>query len=655
MEKKAIVVPQGVRYISDWPGFRLPPGQCIIDKTICGCGFTEYCLRPGNQDNIILCSPRIVLLENKVAQHQGDPGIYYYQSDLLKEEYEGEELTDPESHNRGQMVSAASRIREHVLNCSTSGRPARILCTYDSFHTIKDALSGFLQNFKVVVDEFQNIFVDAFFKAEVENQFFRELCDVPNVIYLSATPMLDRYLSQIDGFAGLTYYKLVWPSQLVEKAVIQEHRTNSLVKEALAIVRQYKNPNELKRPMKNINGNLIISQEVVFYVNSVVTIRSIIRQAGLSQNEVNVICSKTPANYKKLAKIGIDIGDPPLLGEPHKMFTFCTRTTYLGADFYHPSATTVVLSDANVNSLVLDVRLDLPQILGRQRLDSNPWKNECTIFYKTLSPDLEITQENWELHMGNKRTLTEAYLRYANSLPPGLREMEAKIFTETSHRGNTIRLCGLTGDQPPEFVYNQLLEISEQRAYELSQVDFKNSITVVRNMYQSGFEVQHYSTEADVIVQKVIDALKGIPKHDIRLELYCRFREQYKTDPAVTERALSYFIGTDLENLYSYFGIDQIKACKYRIKDLSDRLSDTRKSDTLQVALDQVFKPGTAWSTREAKLKLREIYLRLGIKASPKATDLKKYYSVSNTKVTGADKKRHDAFKILGYLEQPNP
>ena len=50
----------------------------ILDKQIPGCGFTEYCLNCNL--NVVLCSPRKMLLENKYEQHYED--IYYFQSIL---------------------------------------------------------------------------------------------------------------------------------------------------------------------------------------------------------------------------------------------------------------------------------------------------------------------------------------------------------------------------------------------------------------------------------------------------------------------------------------------------------------------------------------------------------------------------------------------
>ena len=85
MEKHVLEVPAGIRYMTDWAkledGYGLDKYQFphIVNKQITGCGFTEYCLTyPGL--NVIICSPRRILLENKEDQHQGE--VFYYRNNL---------------------------------------------------------------------------------------------------------------------------------------------------------------------------------------------------------------------------------------------------------------------------------------------------------------------------------------------------------------------------------------------------------------------------------------------------------------------------------------------------------------------------------------------------------------------------------------------
>ena len=39
-----IIVPKGIRYVSEWENFTIPDFPHIMDKQIPGCGFTEWCL-----------------------------------------------------------------------------------------------------------------------------------------------------------------------------------------------------------------------------------------------------------------------------------------------------------------------------------------------------------------------------------------------------------------------------------------------------------------------------------------------------------------------------------------------------------------------------------------------------------------------------------
>ena len=643
MKKIEQRVPEGIRFISEWQGYRIPEGHCIIDKDVCGCGYTEYCISPGNRDPVILCSPRIALLENKASQHQGDPGLYYYQSELLKSEFEGSQGEGTSEHNRSRMDFVCGKIQEHYQKCAWSGIPAKFMCTYDSFHTIKEALGDAIRQFRVVVDEFQSIFLDAFFKASVENSFFTDLQGVPNVAYLSATPMLDRYLGQVPGFDQLPFYRLVWPESAVTKARIYEKQTGNLVREAVDIIKSYRDPKRvLWKPVKIIDGVSVFSEEVVFYVNSVNMIKDIINRAGLGPEEVNIVCSKTKSNARILRKIKnpgkFEIGHIPLRGEPHKMFTFCTRTAYLGADFYSPTATTVVLSDANITSLVLDISLDLPQILGRQRLDSNPWKNEATVFYKTLSKDNEITEERFREYVEAKSVLTDRYLEFARSLPSGSLEIEISISFSPLRvsKGLTGRYCSISGSSQ-EIVYNPFLKLAEQRAWELSQRDYKSSVTVIKSIGDTKNldMVTTYSTRADTIVQAVIDKIKSLPWFETRLELYCSFREQYKDDQEVTQRALIYYNGTDYENIYSVFGLSGARASKFRATNLQRKLRDHFKKSSVQDLIRASFTVGSRYLRREIKDTLRGIYDRSGLESvTAKATDLGDIFELSQIKMT---------------------
>ena len=83
MNREKIIIPRGIRYISEWNEFRFNkfPNKCIINKQLPGCGFTEYCIN--GPENVILCSPRKMLLKNKKDQHEFE--VYLVVNELEKE------------------------------------------------------------------------------------------------------------------------------------------------------------------------------------------------------------------------------------------------------------------------------------------------------------------------------------------------------------------------------------------------------------------------------------------------------------------------------------------------------------------------------------------------------------------------------------------
>ena len=122
-------------------------------------------------------------------------------------------------------------------------------------------------------------------------------------------------------------------------------------------------------------------------------------------DEVSIICSSTQDNIKKLKSLSDDMGRKYEIaevagkGQPHKMFTFCTSTVYVGADFYSESAYSYIFANPNINSMAVDVSVDLQQIIGRQRLESNPFKNSGTLYFKTKAPRRTIEElENEEFN-----------------------------------------------------------------------------------------------------------------------------------------------------------------------------------------------------------------------------------------------------------------
>lgn len=648
MHKQIINVPEYVEYISEWNEYQYPLGHVIVDKTICGCGFTEFCLC--NSLPTILCSPRKVLLENKEQQHQGD--LYYFKNekegslgvdnDILEKE---EIIDDPIKID--YLTSLKVNLVEWVSQRISLGFPPKILVTYDSLRHVLDALGSTKNNYMIVVDEFQSIFMDSRFKADVELDFVEYLHDLSNVLYLSATPMLDKYLDKLKYFRDLPYYELQWSQDRISKIQVNKRPVKSIVTEVSKIIQDYRNG---IFPRKVFEDRVIHeSKEVVFFVNSVRTITEIIKRNNLDPSETNIICAHTPKNKMKLRKAKHTYGSIPKRGDHHKMFTFCTRTTYLGADFYSTNASTVICSDCGVETLTVDISLDLPQIMGRQRLDENVFRGECLFLYK-ISNNSGMTFEEYNNYLSEKRRRSEILLLdYQKMSNEGKKEYSGKLklATEVTHYSNDfIGVSEKTGHA----IYNYLVEIADQRAWEVSQVDYQNECYIKKTMEDNNFIVSDLPGGSQGLLDINLEYQNFINEFQIdgiferRMRLYCDFIKKFY-DIIGTTDVLG--VPQEYKNYVNLLGPDRIKALGYYQASLEREYKIIISGDSIKKIILNNFQTSYKYTFKEIKEKLKGIYLSLGITKTPKASDLEEYFNIKKTKVTTSDGVRENGYQLI--------
>ena len=633
MIKHEILVPSDLEYISDWKDYSLPTGHCIVDKGVTGCGYTEYCI--SNNYDLVLCSPRKLLLENKYDQHQGEDNIFYLRNEL---------------ENYSDVSELKEKLRNHILNCNFKRKPVKILVTYDSTYLIVDSLKefGLLNKFFFIVDEFQSIFLDSYFKSEVENDFVEYLQDCPNVLYLSATPMLDKYLEKLDMFKNLKFYTLSWKnSKYTETINIQRKRTNSLGHECKKIIENY-----LKGKFNvgvNDDGNPIESKEAVFYFNSLTDIIRTVKGSGLSTNNTTIICSDTSENQQKLGRIGFKISRVPLKNEKNKMFTFCTRSVYIGADFYSDNASSYVFADPNIKSLALDISLDLPQIVGRQRNKSNPFKNNIVIFYKTLQGENIEDIISFEEKQKQRRESTNRLLKAFSSQDELTKNDLLKKFKDSIELSNYsddfISISKKTGEP----VYNSFIEIANERAWEVAQVDYQDKITVTKSIQKQGYVSSEYYDKEDKIVNEFLtNYFYTTNIFEDKMKLYCEFMDKYKNNLYIFN-IIIHKIDPKFKTYYDLFGTSGCRSVGYEESSLKNKISDNIKSPNIKDRLISYFKIKSKYTLKDIKYTLGIIYRDLGISKTPKASDLCNYFEVSEVKIYDSVlKKQNKGYLILG-------
>ena len=646
------IVPRGIRFISELgTNFRFYkfPVKCIINKQLPGCGFTEYCLR--GPENVILCSPRKMLLENKKDQHGRD--VYLVVNELEKELTVDKDLNKVDKtrsqvfidtlkevvHGKDTVYNRLmNEIKDYLNERKYLGdKPCKILVTYDSYRIVKDILEslGIFQSFYTVIDEFQTILHDSKFKSNTELEFLDILKQSHSALFVSATPMLEEYLNMLDEFDGLPYINMDWASQdptRVLKPSLKVLTMKSVGTKLPEIIQSYKDGN-FERAVRIVNGypREIISDEAVFYVNSVNHIVSIIKKCDLQPEEVNILCSNTPDNLKKIQrKLGkkFTIGKIPLKGVKPKMFTFCTRTVYLGADFNSLCARSFIFSDSNIDSLAVDISEDLPQILGRQRLFENPWKNEATFYYRSTCDYRKISQEEFDKELERKKKSTNNLLRSFESAPDDAKHDLAERYQTLARTQNyKDDYIAVNEHQRSNLVpvLNNLVLVNEIRAFKIQQIDYKDRFTVFSTIYNT-------LSPDDIVNQEVSRFLEQYQKFGTfksKLKYLC----EYSFNDAMTNIILDQ-IG-EHDNIKSYYlalGPEKLRALGYNKTYIEKELGIvTFSQELLESNIYSEFKVGDKITLADIKSRLEVLYKSINYDATPKAKDLENYFNVKES------------------------
>ena len=676
MDRQKIVVPRGIRYISEWSEFNFNrfPGKCIINKQLPGCGFTEYCI--GGPENVILCSPRKMLLENKKEQHENE--VYLVVNEMEKETEVDKDLTkeprnvkleDEETSDKKENSEIYERIYNEISDYTykryLEDKPAKILVTYDSYRIVKDILEklGIFGKFVTVVDEFQSILHDARFKSNTELGFLLHLQQSPTAYFVSATPMMEKYLDMLDEFKDLPYFDLDWEaadSSRITRPSLKVLTMKSVGTKAEEIIQKYLTGDfEEITVMRDGIPTKVVSDEAVFYVNSVNHIISIIKKNNLTPEQCNILCSRTDDNAKRIKrKLGkkFVIGKVPKRDVKPKMFTFCTRTVYLGADFYSECARSFIFSDSNSDCLAVDIAEDLPQILGRQRLQKNPWKNTANFYYRITADYREMKESDFQAILDRKNKDTESLLSVYLKGTYEERYSLAKTYQENTksynYKNNYVAVNKVvnsqTGDVILKPVKNKLVLVNEIRAFQIQQVDYRDRFSVFSS-------IKSNLTKDDIVNRDVTRFLCIYETLTTMLEKFKMLCE-YPVSREVIQIVLDQIADSDeVKSYYLTLGPDRLKKLHYNITNIRRELGIVTFSPELLVnTITLNFNPGEKYSLANLKNKLGELYSSINYTANPKANDILNYFEVKEymtTETIGGIKKRVRGYELLKRKE----
>ena len=643
-QKEIITINPGVEYLSEvynqsgesLINWLLMQGRVLLNKSITGCGFTSGCLENG--DNIILAAPRILVLLNKLEQYN-----------MASERNPNAEELLFYFDREKDLETLKLKLWGYLQDSDMASRPYKLLVTYDSFIPLLEILEsefGFCINecFRIVIDESHCIIKDIKLKQyrnkATMSRFLSRAFQYNSVLFVSATP-IENYLQRLPQFKqnDVAYVELNW---LGRKEVVPKTYKCSNPSDAFnQIYKDYEKQvdqwgNHYFDVIYNDDGTCSFSYEAVIFLNSVADIMKVLKtyfkkpDSLIGIGNVSVICADTNENRAELKKTGSSIKitkSVPKPGNPHPTWTFCTRTCFIGVDFYSPSASTFVIVNYKIESLSLDIACDIPQIIGRQRLKVNPFRERIHIYYTN---NLRvIDDQDFATFQNEKMVKSLTQISKWKNLPEvdenGLRLKDSELEAlEETIQEHPERFYITTQNGYPEI--DDFLMTDEEYNRDIAKNQIKWFVLSGQGNTQGGYSLP---------VQTLKDELLQIPDAEGKLR---RTYDCAKNYPMVRDE-LNLMLWTEGYDRVAYYinnlSLDRLYACGFNTTKLDHEIKVLQQGPHIEPIIYSRFQVDQIYTREKIKKDLGEIYTAAGLKKTPKATDLEDYFKCIDCKKGG--------------------
>ena len=583
--------------------------------------------------DVVIISPRLQALKDKHEQH---PDTFFFHSHYTSNGKVAEDIK-----------RLMSELNSYISYCGstpfTDRKSAKILVTLDSCEKVIDVLEkcGVIDRFLFVVDEFQCLMGDATFKGTTDMNFLIRLDnEAKDICYLSATPIPDMYLDFVPQFNGLPYIKLEWDPDVLEEPNVREiqmKKDESAEKICSRLIKDFRANGYFAR--KVVNGQVVYSTEACIFLNEVRSIINIIVKNNLKPDEVTVLCSEgkvsgLPKGFKT-GGLCTDRDNPC-----NKTFTFCTKASFEGVDFYSTNAMTFVFINAGKEWQTLDIMLDIPQILGRQRLDINPFRHDAIIYYKT-KPDC-MTKAEFEAQQKAMELETERFINDFNSAPDSMKERLVKLVRDRAEDkmfvDDYVDVLQMNGRQT--LGINTLVQVAKwnqwrQRTHYYSHsckltTSIQSAITMnVKPQKVKDFETWYYSAKGN-------DRLKG----------YSDFRYTYPCfDSFILQNP---FIDIRYHSWFNMLGYNELVRLNFDLQKVEQEYDYYCNHEPIIQKCRETFTVGNFYTKPKVKSILQQIYNSLGLVGKKaKAAELEGYMNVKERMITDDEGNRKEGYLIL--------
>ena len=232
---------------------------------------------------------------------------------------------------------------------------------------------------------------------------------------------------------------------------------------------------------------------------------------------MRIICANNEENEKKLNgyKISSSLSDS-------KRFNFITSKSFEGADYYSDTGLCFVVSSASNKHTLASIDTDIPQIAGRIRTKSNPFRSKLIHIFNTNHRKLNLDISFEEMKEITEQSLSKARetIEYFNKASINIK---AHLRDNIKHDLNNLYMS--YDKENDRFELNDRLPKLELYNYMVNMEIYKNGLSVAKSYEESGIETTKYK------YQKVTQNLEFSAKKPNFKDLFLKYADLMKNCP----------------------------------------------------------------------------------------------------------------------------
>lgn len=576
------------------------PLNCIFNKVVTGCGGTTVCLN--NEVDYVVCVPTTELIVNKTRNLEAGIskcGRYF-----------------------GMFGKYSVQMRKELQEYIRVTPVKKIICTYDKLPKVCELIE--VSKYNLLVDEYQQLLKAYGYRDKAVNGVLDNYNKFANFTFMSATPIMPEFCP--DKLSGVKMVEAEWSE--VDTLVVSLQKTNKPYQKVANIIKGVKRDGFL-----DVNG--VKSYELFFFINSVTDIKKILDQCNLVNEDVRIICADTDKNRSKLGyyEIGTSISD-------NKMFNFITSKGFEGCDYQSETGICFVVSTVSNPHTQASIDTDIPQIAGRIRTKSNPFRNIIIhIFSTAQNKDVEQDYDYHKNRVQEQIRLAKQKVDMFNSASDELKESLIKDYKKAVNE-HYIRF----DEQKNEFKMDDIIPKLELYNYKINHIIYSSGISLVKNYQSSGILTTNISWEQLVEDEKESKKAKRMTFKEV-FDRYADSKKDLTIDFGIDELLNQFPL---VREAYDKLGVEEVKKLRYNQKQIKQTIlsaDDSKSKDfkAFKVIRSQVSN-GEWIPTDKAKQLVSEAFRVAGISETATGKKLERWFDIKELS------KKVDKKAIRGFV-----